>query len=123
MLSNFDWNGESVSGMAFNDSGVLEPRFTLPSVILRHRRKTGVVVVVFNMLLFDLMLPLIIELNDVGNCALSSIDSISTKSIQSSSIESIESDDRLLKDRKQLIDFGDVRTVFGGDGFGGSAFG
>lgn len=43
--------------------------------------------------------------------------------MQSSSIDSIESDDRLLNERKQLIDFGDVRTVFGGDGFGGSAFG
>lgn len=44
--------------------------------------------------------------------------------MQSSSIDSIESDDRLLNERKQLIDeFGDVRAVFGGDGFGGNAFG
>lgn len=112
-------NGESLSGMVFNDSGVRGPRLTLPSVMLRHRRKTGVRVCEMD----DLILPLMIELNDVGNCALSSIDSISSKSMQSSSIDSIESDDRLLNERKQLIDFGDVRIIFGGDGFGGSAFG
>lgn len=51
------------------------------------------------------------------------MDSISSKSMQSSSIDSIESDDRLLKDLKQLMDFGDVREALGGDGFGGNALG
>lgn len=64
------------------------------------------------------------ELNEVGRCALSSSDSISSKSMQSSSIDSIESDDRLLNDRKQLTDFGDAFCDdFGGDGFGGSEVG
>lgn len=115
-------NGESDSGMGFNDSGVFKARFTLPSVILRHRRNTGVVVCIIEVAV-DLMLPLMIELKDVGNCALSSIVSMSSNSMQSSSIDSIESDDRLLNDRKQLIDFGDMRAVFGGDAFGGNALG
>lgn len=118
----FDWNGEfTVSGMDFIDSGVLRPRFTLLSVILRHLRKAGAVLVF--VVLVDLMLPLMIELNDVGNCALSSIDSISSKSMQSSSIDSIESDDRLLNDLKQLMDVGEERMLFGDEHFGGSALG
>lgn len=131
MPSNF------VSGMVFNESYERAPRFTLESVRLRHRRNIGVVVVVspVSVLLvqialdphppafIDLIFPLMIELNDVGNCALSSIDSISRRSIQSSSMDSIESDDRLLNERKQLIDFGEMReaatTDASGDGFGG----
>lgn len=74
------------------------------------------------LLFIDLIFPLMIELNDVGNCALSSIDSISSRSIVSSSIDSIESDDRLLNERKQLMDFGEVR-VASGNVFGGNALG
>lgn len=133
---NFDWNGELISGMVFNVSNVRALRITLASVMLRHRRNIGVVDVVDSLwaavavgvsqplLLIDLMLPLMIELNDVGSCALSSIDSISSRSMQSSSIDSIdmESDDKLLNERKQLMDFGEVR-VASGNGFGGNALG
>lgn len=59
-------NDESASGMVFNESGVRTLRFTLPSVMLRHLRKTGVVVC-GTVVAVDLMLPLIIELNEVGN--------------------------------------------------------
>lgn len=130
---NFDWNGEFISGMVFNVSKVRALRITLASVILRHRRNIGVVDVVslwaalgvgVPQLLIDLMFPLMIELNDVGSCALSSIDSISSRSMQSSSIDSMdmESDDKLLNERKQLMDFGEVR-VASGIGFGGNALG
>lgn len=134
---NFDWNGEFISGIGFNVSEVRALRITLASVMLRHRRNIGVVVVVSLwaavaldvgvpqlLLLIDLILPLMIELNDVGSCALSSIDSISRRSMQSSSIDSIdmESDDKLLNERKQLMDFGEVR-VANGIGFGGNALG
>lgn len=134
VLSNFDWNGEFVSGMALNKSDVRAPRLTLASVILKHRRNNGVVVVmaaaavvvidaVVSAVIVDLIFPLIMELNDVGNCALSSIDSMSRRSMQSSSIDSMESDDRLLNERKQLIDFGEVRVAASGNGFGGNALG
>lgn len=116
------------------------PRFALGSVRLRHRRSIGVVDVVSPvsaaakqavagvgtpqpLAFIDLISPLMIELNDVGNCALSSIDSISSRSIQSSSMDPNESDDRLLNERKQLIDFGEMRVLAtaatSGDGFGG----
>lgn len=136
---NFDWNGEFISGMVFNASTVRVLRITLASVILRHRRNIGVVVVVVvsfgtaaeaeavvdvpqPLLLVVLIFPLMIELNDVGNCALSSINSMSSRSIQSSSIDSMESDDRLLNERKQLMDFGEIRVAMGID-FGGNALG
>lgn len=61
------WKDESASGIDFKCSGVFKPRFTLPSVMLKQRRNTGVVVVVDVIVLVDLMFPLIIELNEVGN--------------------------------------------------------
>lgn len=117
------WNGEQISGTDFNTSGVFGSldRLVLCSVMLKHLLNTGVLL---TELFVDLMLPLMMELNEVGRCALSSSDSISSKSMQSSSIDSIESDDRLLNDRKQLTDFGDAFCDdFGGDGFGGSEVG
>lgn len=125
-LKVFWVNGDAISAMLLSISTVFGshsnflPRLTLLSVRLRQRCKIGRRA--FS--LVDLILPLMIELNDVGNCALSSSDSMSSRSMHSSSIDSIESDDRLLNERKQLVDFGDVLfVVFGGDGLGAKPFG
>lgn len=122
----FGWNGDEISEIVFNTSGVVGSiggRCTLLSVKLRQRLSNGTLVSAH-----DLILPLIIVLNDVGNWALSSISSISNSSMQSSSIDSIESDERLLNERKQLVAVAAATVcIFGGDGvsirLGGKALG
>lgn len=117
---SFDANGDDISEIVFNTSGVDGwLRGTLPSVKLRQRLNTGSDFVSAH----DLILPLMMVLNDVGNWALSSMSSTSDNIIQSSSIDSIESEDRLLNERKQL-DAVAYDGIFGGDGvsirFGGN---
>lgn len=114
-FDNFDINGDDNSASVLSTSKFFV-RLILFSVRLMPRRNNGVRFVV------ALMFPLIIVLNDVGNGVFSSSDSISTKPMQSSSIDSIESDDKLLNVLKQLILFGEIRFcvalgdgVFGGD--------
>lgn len=84
-------------------------RLMLFSVRLRHRRNSGVR---FD---DDLMLPLMIVLNDVGNGVFSSSESMSSNSMQSSSIDSMESEDKLLNGLKQLVLFGEAffTTIIG----------
>lgn len=117
-LDFFGWNGEAALSSHLMISSVFTRLLSFSDKLILRRKSD-------ERFVFDLILPLIIVLNDVGKSVFSSSDSMSSRSMHSSSIDSIESDDKLLNERKQLVDncFDADDGVFGGDCFGALSIG